>query len=81
MGLTEKQVEDLILRADKFKGKVWEIRGKKFIFSKAGAAEVISAKGDPEEYKINGILETEDGDMLTKPLKKVVMHFEKLEKK
>jgi len=77
MKLKSDQLDDLLVKGKELVGGTLMIRNKQFKFVSIGVPELVSAKGDPERYSVNGNLTSEDGDMLQKPLKKIVAQLEK----
>jgi len=72
MSLKPDQLDTLIEKAKGLLGSTLVIRNKAFKFKSIGVIDQINSKGDPERYTVNGNLVSEDGDMLQKPLAKIV---------
>ncbi|MDC0339037.1 hypothetical protein OAN33_05825 [Flavobacteriales bacterium] len=72
MSLKPDQLDTLIEKAKGLLGSTLVIRNKAFKFKSIGVIDQINSKGDPERFTVNGNLVSEDGDMLQKPLAKIV---------
>ena len=72
MSLKSNQLDALLEKAKGLLDSTLVIRNKAFKFKSIGVVEQINSKGDPERFTVNGNLVSEDGDMLQKPLAKIV---------
>lgn len=83
MGRTKDEINQLIDRANVYKGRIWKTQGKEFRFISAGVAIDITVtdsanKKNEESYQINGIiLRASDGTLLPKTLEQIINHFQK----
>lgn len=77
MSLKPNQLDTLIEKAKGLLGSTLVIRNKAFKFKSIGVIDQVNSKGDPERYAVNGNLVSEDGDMLQKPLVKIVAQIVK----
>jgi hypothetical protein len=77
MSLKPNQLDALIEKAKGLLGSTLVIRNKSFKFKSIGVIDQINSKGEPERFTVNGNLVSVDGDMLQKPLIKIVAQLEK----
>jgi len=77
MSLKSNQLDALLEKAKGLLGSTLVIRNKAFKFKSIGVVDQINSKGGPERFSVNGNLVSEDGDMLQKPLTKIVEQLEK----
>ena len=77
MSLKPDQLDTLIEKAKGLLDGTLVIRNKTFKFKSIGVVDQINSKGDPERFTVNGSLVSEDGDMLQKPLIKIIEQLEK----
>jgi len=77
MSLKSHQLDTLIEKAKELLDSTLVIRNKAFKFKSIGVVDQINSKGEPERFTVNGNLVSEDGDMLQKPLTKIVEQLEK----
>jgi len=77
MSLKSNQLDALLEKAKGLLDSTLVIRNKAFKFKSIGVVDQINSKGDPERFTVNGNLVSEDGDMLQKPLTKIVEQLEK----
>ena len=77
MSLKPNQLDILIEKAKGLIGSTLVIRNKAFKFKSIGVVDQINSKGEPERFAVNGNLVSEDGDMLQKPLAKIVAQISK----
>ena len=77
MSLKSNQLDTLVEKAKELLGSTLVIRNKAFKFKSIGVIDQINSKGDPERFAVNGNLVSEDGDMLQKPLAKIVAQISK----
>jgi hypothetical protein len=77
MSLKPEQLDTLIEKAKGLLDGTLVIRNKAFKFKSIGVVDQVNSKGDPERFTVNGNLVSEDGDMLQKPLIKIVEQLEK----
>mgnify|MGYP005669739207 FL=1 len=77
MSLKPNQLDTLIEKAKGLLGSTLVIRNKSFKVKSIGVVDQINSKGEPERFTVNGNLVSVDGDMLQKPLIKIVAQIEK----